>query len=201
MKRAILFFLLFFYGLILATAQDVITLSSGKELKAKIIHLNPKHVIFIPENNSDTVSLPRNEITTLHYKSGIIIHLSESGIALPDSIIPARGIDSLYALGERDAALYYKGYRGAFTGTLITSLYVPWGLIPAIACSSTPPAPDKLGFRDPKLMENPSYYAGYTEKAFKIKKKKVWAGFGIGTGATVGFTLFVVALTSVLFYK
>ena len=201
MKRTILFLLLFYFGLTIATAQDIITLNTGKELKAKIIHLSPKDVIFIPENDSDTTSLSRSEITTLNYKNGIIIHLSESRIVLPDSILPALGIDSLFALGERDAALYYKGYRGAFTGTLITSLYVPWGLIPAIACSSTPPAPGKLGFRDPKLMENPSYYAGYTEKAFKIKKKKVWTGFGIGTGATVGFTLFVVALTSVLFYK
>ncbi len=199
MKRAILFSLLFYSGITLAKAQDIITFSSGKELKAKIIHLSPKVVTFIPENNSDTIALSRNEITTLQYKNGIIIHLSESGIVLPDLILPVSGNDSLFALGERDAAIYYKGYRAAFTGTLITSLYVPWGLIPAIACSSTPPSNSKLGYRDRKLMENPSYYAGYTEKAFKIKKKKVWTGFGIGTGATVVFVVFVIAISSILY--
>lgn len=199
MKQTILFSLLFYYGIAIVTAQDIITLSSGKELNAKIIHLSPKDVIYIPENSSDTILLSRNEITTLKYKTGIIIHLSESRIALPDSNIPTLGSDSLFALGERDAALYYKGYRGAFAGTLITSFYVPWGLIPAIACSSKPPSQDKLGFRDRKLMENPSYYAGYTEKAFKIKKKKVWAGFGIGTGASFGFVILLIAISSILY--
>jgi len=200
MQKVIALLILLFAGSSLAMAQDIITLKSGKELKVKIIHLNPKDINFIPEYSSDTVSLLREEVTMLQYKTGIIIYLSGNEEQIPASTFSGSPPDSLYSIGERDATLYYKGYKGAAIGTLITSLYIPWGLIPAIACSSTPPKAYNLGYKDKNLMKNPEYYAGYTDKAYKIKKKKVWTNFGIGTGTTVIFFILLTTI-SILAYR
>jgi len=200
MQKVIALLILLFISASFAMAQDKIILKSGKELKVKIINLNPKDVTFIPEYSSDTVSLLREEITMLHYKTGIIIYLSGNEKQMPASTFSGSTPDSMYALGERDATLYYKGFKGAAIGTLITSFYIPWGLIPAIACSSTPPKAYNLGYKDKNLMENPEYYAGYTDKAYKIKKKKVWTNFGIGTGSTFVFIILLTTLT-VLAYR
>lgn len=194
MKGFITFCFIVFVSVLSASAQDIITLKSGDELKVRIIRLNPKDVTFFPENSSDTASLQRDEITKLFYKSGTTIYLEDvERTAISNEPI----IDSLYLLGEKDAGKYYKGYKAAATGTLITSLFIPFGLIPAVACSSTPPAINNLGYRDQQLFENPSYNKGYTHQAYQIKKKKVWKNFGIGTGITLGYMIFVAALSSV----
>jgi hypothetical protein len=92
----------------------------------------------------------------------------------------------LFVQGQSDASKYYKGYRGAGTGTLATSLLSPLvGLIPAIACSSTQPNEKNLSFPNPELMKNPQYYDGYTKKAKKIKQGKVWMNWGIAFGANL----------------
>lgn len=187
MRKIFAVLLLLFTGLSSVVAQDIITLKSGNELKARILRLNPKDVTFIPENKSDTLSMARNEITKLLYQGGTVIYLSEEErITFNNEPGSDTGSDSLYILGEKDAIRFYKGYKPAATGTLICSIFIPWGLIPAIACSSSPPKINSLDFRNNKLMENPGYYKGYTDKAFKIKKKKVWQNFAIGSGITVG---------------
>ena len=196
MNKILLFILLFYSAITLATAQDIITLRSGKELKAKIIHLNTKDLILIPENISDTITLLRNEVAMLKYQSGIVVYLTDSETPVTVSTFTDPESDSLFALGEKDAIRYYKGYRPAQVGTLITSIFIPLGLIPALACSSTPPGTNSLGFKDQKLMGNRSYYTGYTKKATEIKKKKVWRSFAIGTGAAAIYVFFVAALVS-----
>lgn len=200
MRKIFAVLLLLFTGLSSVVAQDIITLKSGNELKARILRLNPKDVTFIPENKSDTLSMVRNEITKLLYQGGTVIYLSEEErITFNNEPGSDTGSDSLYLLGEKDAIRFYKGYKPAATGTLICSIFIPWGLIPAIACSSSPPKINSLDFRNNKLMENTEYYNGYTDKAFKIKKKKVWQNFAIGTGITVGYYILMVgALFSML---
>lgn len=157
-------------------------------MKARIIRLNPKDVAFIPANSTDTAFLLREDVTKLQYHSGIIILLTEAekpGFSIgPET-------DSLYTMGKNDALLYYKGYTGAAVGTLVTSIFFPWGLIPAIACSAKPPAMENLGYNNRQLMEHPGYYNGYVSEAHKIKKKKVWGGFAIGSGLFFAFALLV----------
>jgi hypothetical protein len=126
----------------------------------------------------------------LRYRSGTIIYLSAFETPVLNNE-PAN--DSLYLLGERDAVRYYRGYKAAATGTLLASFFIPLGLIPAIACSSTPPSAKNLGYRDQNLIKNPGYYDGYTDKAYKIKKKKVWQNFTIGTGVMVAYYFIIVA--------
>lgn len=197
MNRTIALIILAFSSLFNAAAQDIITLRSGEEFTAHIIRLNPKDVTFFVENTSDTLSLMRDEITKLQYKTGTIIYLSE--IKKPE-ISNGPIIDSLYLLGVKDANRYYKGYKPAATGTLITSFFIPLGLIPAIACSSSPPSVNSLGYRDQQLIEDPGYWAGYNDQAYSIKKKKVWRNFGVGTGVTICYIIVVAVVNSFMIY-
>ena len=182
MKKIIIILFLVCAGFSLVIAQDIISLKSGGEMKVRIIKLNPDYVTFIYENRYDTSYLLRNEVSMLQYSTGIIIHLEEDEIPVVGNI---PGNDSLYTLGKIDATRYYKGYKPAAIATMISSLYFPFGVIPAIACSATHPSMKNLGYKNPELMENPSYYEGYTKTAHTIKKKKVWGGFAIGSGFVI----------------
>jgi HKD family nuclease len=42
-----------------------------------------------------------------------------------------------------------------------------------------------LNIPDNELTKNSEYKKAYSEQAHKIKKKKVWTNFGIGSGAWV----------------
>ncbi len=97
--------------------------------------------------------------------------------------------------GKRDAEKYYKNYTSAVTGTACTTLGCGglFGLIPAIATSSTTPIMENLGISDQKLMNNSEYYMGYTTMAKKIKSRKVWRAYGISIG--INFVVFVALLT------
>lgn len=94
--------------------------------------------------------------------------------------------NDLYVQGRLDASRYYTGYKGAGTGTLITSLLSPLvGLIPAIATSSSSPNEENLGYPDVELIKQREYYDSYTHQAKKIKQKKVWTNWAIGFGVNL----------------
>ena len=59
-------------------------------------------------------------------------------------------------------------------------------LIPAIACSSSEPNEDNLNVPDAKLMRNADYKQAYVDQSHKIKKRKIWKNFGIGSGIWLG---------------
>lgn len=199
MLKTILFFGVLVFSLSIASAQDIIVLKSGLELKVHIVNLNSKNIMYTTEKQSDTLLAPRNEINILRYKSGITIYLSDEAESLINYPSDTLSTDSLFLLGEKDAFTFYKGYKPAATGTLFTSFFVPWGLIPAIACSAKPPDRQNLGFMNPKFKNNSSYNAGFTHKAFEIKKKKVWTNFAIGTGSSLAFMLFIATLSTMLY--
>ena len=88
--------------------------------------------------------------------------------------------------GKSDASRYYNGYKGAGTGTLITSLISPLiGLVPAITCSLIPPKKVNLNYPDVVLMNKPEYSKGYFKTSKKIKRGKVWANWGIAFGVNL----------------
>ena len=190
MKKIVGLLLMIFavYGSI--QAQDIITLKSGVELKAKIVKLKPGNVLYILPESTDTTSIMRKEVLKLWYQNGTIVYLSDESSPRTEY---EPGHDSMYYAGVSDANMYYKGYKSAATGTAVSVLAMPWNLIPAIACSSKGPSVENLGFRDSKLMENSSYYYGYTSQAHKIKKRKVWKAYAVSTGAYVGMIVILSA--------
>lgn len=176
-----------------AFSQDIITLLSGQDINGKIIRLNQEKLSFIPKGSQDTSTLLRSEILKVHYQNGTIVFLTDEK-KISEQLETKN--DSMYLAGNADASLYYQSYHAASTGTLVAGLIFPWNLIPAIACSATPPSTANLDFPSQKLMENQSYNLGYKEQAHAIKKKKVWTSFGIGSGVMVGFYLIMTAIAA-----
>jgi hypothetical protein len=94
--------------------------------------------------------------------------------------------EDLNIKGQIDAARHYKKYKGAATGTLLTSLASPViGLIPAILCSATYPKIENLGYPNEELFKQATYNKAYTKKAKRIKQRKVWSNWGIGLGVNL----------------
>ena len=95
----------------------------------------------------------------------------------------ANGNINMKDRGRDDAILHYRGYRGAVGGTVCVSLFVSplAGLIPAISCASTTPNIAHLNAPHPELLENEEYRRSYTLEAHRIKKRKVWTGYAIGS--------------------
>ena len=65
-----------------------------------------------------------------------------------------------------------------FTSALLNPLL---GLVPAFLCTSKPPKTENLGVVSADQLNDQEYMKLYTEQAHKMKKKKVWTGFGAGT--------------------
>lgn len=117
------------------------------------------------------------------------------GQATSDSVATEQKPPQLYTInkpedlnikGQIDAAHHYKRYKGAATGTLLTSLLSPVvGLIPAVLCSATYPKIENLGYPNEELFKQAVYYKAYTKKAKKIKQRKVWSNWGIGLGVNL----------------
>lgn len=89
----------------------------------------------------------------------------------------------LYKKGASDADSNYIVSKKAKVKTLILSaVSPPLGLIPAIKSTRKELSDTELNFPDKELSQNLDYYLGYTDKAAKIKKKKIWNSYLIGTG-------------------
>lgn len=182
----------FLFTVLLSTvAQDIITLKSGEDLIAKIVKLNPFDIVFIQKGSTDTSTRMRNEVFKIHYQNGTLVYLSDDK---SQGKIYESTNDTMYNAGIADANIYYKGYKAATAGTIVAALVFPFNLIPAVACSATPPSMNNLGFRNPNLMGNQGYYLGYTKQAHKIKKKKVWSGYAIGSGAMIAIYILLSAV-------
>lgn len=131
----------------------------------------------------------------LPYILALFSALQSFGQATSDSVATEQKPLQLYTInkpedlnikGQIDAAHHYKRYKGAATGTLLTSLLSPViGLIPAVLCSATYPKIENLGYPNEELFKQAVYYKAYTKKAKKIKQRKVWSNWGIGLGVNL----------------
>ena len=195
MKQLLCLFTFILLAVFNLAAQDIIILKSGDELNGKILKINPDDVVFTPKGISDTVLILRDDITKLRYQDGTYVWLVDKkadkvNLAADPTLLS----DSAYNMGISDAIRYYDGYTGAMVGTLVAGLIFPFNVIPAIACSATPPKVYNLTLPDHKLNQNPVYLAGYKNQAHKIKRRKVWMGYGIGTGVIIAIYVLIGAI-------
>lgn len=159
-------------------AQDILTMKSGEDISGKVIEVNTTSVKYKKFDAQDgpIYEVLKSDLVMIRYEDGTKDIFSTSNIALSDNA-------ELYTRGQRDAAIYYKGYKSAGTGTFVVGLLSPLaGLIPAIACASTTPKDKNLDYPDSDLMQNPDYHRGYVQAARKIKRNKVWKNWGITLG-------------------
>jgi len=118
------------------------------------------------------------------FKSAAQDSIQTKNISTEVSVLftPKSGSD-MFLKGKEDATLYYKGYKTAGVGTFVTSMITGpvFGLIPAIACSSAEPLYKNLNYPSTELMKNTKYAQGYFETAKKVKSKKVWKNYVLGS--------------------
>ena len=166
-------------------SQDLILKKNGEEIKSKIIEVGTLEIKYKKFENptGPTYSILKADVFMIKYENGTKDVFNNENPINNSTILTS---DDFFNKGKMDAQKYYDGFKGAGTGTLITSLVSPLiGLIPAIACSSTPPKDENLNYPKPDLMKNTEYYNGYTLKAKKIKQGKVWTNWGIAFGVNL----------------
>jgi hypothetical protein len=211
MKKNLLTILFSILFLQAAFSQDTIIKRSGEEVQGKVTEISVSEVRYSRKDNPDVMMvLPKNSVFMIRYENGTKEVFEETTTAnelqqLPTapSPGPTRNItpepatdkisaEQLYIKGRNDAGLYYKGYKGAGTATLLTTLlFSPAGLVTAIATSATPPTKHNLDYPDANLFAQPDYARGYIQKARKVKSGKVWTNFGIGFGALLVLSVIV----------
>ncbi len=166
-------------------SQDVITKKNGEDINAKVIEVNQTDIKYKKQGASSgpTYTIDKNEILMIKYEDGskdIFNDQSEK-----NKISNSKKNENMYDKGIEDANLNYKGRNCGAAWTAVTTIFTSplIGAIPAIACSSTEPSDDNLNYMNRDLMKDPDYNRAYTKQAHKIKKKKVWSSFGLGSFA------------------
>jgi hypothetical protein len=195
MKKIILTTLIAIFTLTLCFSQDVITTRSGESIQAKILEVGQKEIKYKKVDNLEgpVYWILKSVVLMVKYENGTV-DVFQIEKKNTDSSAVVSLTENLFMKGQVDATKYYTKYKGAGTGTLITSLVSPLlGLIPAIACSSTQPREINLGYPNTALMKNPDYYLGYTQKAKKIKQGKVWLNWGIALGVNLVAELLLIS--------
>lgn len=93
----------------------------------------------------------------------------------------------MYKRGFEDATRYYKGHKGAATGTLLTtSILTPIaGIIPALITTSSKVKEQNLNYPNADLFANKDYQEGYILRANQRKKRKTWINYAIGSGVSL----------------
>ena len=172
-------------------SQDLITIKSGEDMQAQILEVGQSEVKYkkFDNLNGPIFTILKSDILIIRYENGTkdIFSNKTKNEKLATEILSN---ENQFLKGQMDAAKFYKGYSGAGTGTLISSLISPIvGLIPAIATSSSKPNDDNLGYPNADFMNNADYYNGYTQKAKKIKQGRVWTNWGIGFGVNLAAIL------------
>lgn len=169
-------------------AQDLIIRKAGDTVRVKILDVSPGEVKYMkPEQaNGSSYILLKSAIKQINYSNGVV----DSFVIVPQlntntpALLPGAG--DLYQDGKKDAKTYYHRYKGAGTGTLITSMLSPLvGLLPATMCSITDPDDAHLSCLKPELMKNKTYAKGYMHQAKRIKAGKVWMNWAVGLGLNV----------------
>ena len=135
------------------------------------VHLNAQPGV----NSIDSISKVNVE------NPGIQIPNHNEGIKTDTSAI------EFFAMGQKDAAKYYKKYKSGSTGILVSGIAFTavLSLVPAGIVASQKPREANLSFPDPVLAKNADYHSGYLKKARKIKSGKVWTNWGIAFGINV----------------
>ena len=192
MKASFLFFLFAVISFDMAMAQDTITRKNGEKICAKVLRVNTSDIEYKLCGNQDgpVHTLYKFDIVSIVYPNGT---RDSFGQAQPGYT----GVRTLADQGMADAQVYYKGYKRAKLWSGISAVYPFYGLISVAAIAYTRPRYETLGFPDAALMEKYEYREAYISKAYKMKKRKAWEGYGIGTG----ILLSIVAVVLVASYS
>lgn len=169
---------------IITFSQDILTKKNGEDLKVKVIEINQTDIKYKKSDNPSgpTFVISKSDALMVRYEDGTKDMFNE--VSNTNNTNNSNNSD-MQSRGKEDAIMNYKGKNSGAGGTAVTVVLTSplIGLIPAIACSSSEPSDENLKYTNRELMRNADYNRGYTEQAHKIKRKKIWTAFGIGSAA------------------
>ena len=193
-------------------SQDVMVLKNSDEIKAKVIEITDLTILYKKWDNltGPDYNMKKEDVLFIRYENGTkeVMSVNEPPVVVsnstPSNTIPStNGIISnaktqeLNYRGEQDANSYYQGMNSGkgwvFATCLITSPVI--ALIPAIACSVTPPSDMNLNIPPSNIAQNQVYRDAYKKQAHIIKQRKVMSNLGYGT---LTFVVIIIAFVGVL---
>jgi hypothetical protein len=173
-------------------SQDVIIKTNGDEIKSKILEVGQNEIKYknFDYQNGPSYTISKSEIFMIRYENGSKDVFNDSKTKKGDivSVMPS---EEMRAKAKQDATTYYRGKKSGAGWTMATSIVTSplLALIPAVACASSEPNEENLNAPDEKLMKNADYKQAYVDQSHKIKKRKIWKNFAIGSGVWVGIIL------------
>lgn len=200
-------------------AQDSLFLRDKTIEVAKILEINSIEISYRRFDYLDgpIFKMEKDRLEKIRYGNGVVEYLSRmvdrNGSPSPNKNVanpedPTREMcyrnvpikNLTFWDGAADAERFYKGYKGAGTGSYFAGLLLYYGLPVPIVTSLSAPKNARYFVPDQKLYElNPEYAAGYNHKARRMKQGKAWSNFGYGAGTTVGVSvILVIALLSAI---
>ncbi len=173
-----------------AYSQDYIMKKNGEEIKAIISEVGHSEVKYKKHDspNGPVFTILKSDIFMIRYENGSKDVFNESSSVKP---VEKKSSIDIIADAKTDAKRNYKGKKSGAAWTTATTVVLSpvFGVIPAAICASNEPNDDNLRAPDPELMKNNEYKNAYTDEAHKIKRRKVWTGFGIGSGVWLAILL------------
>lgn len=179
-------------------AQDVIIKVNGEEIKSKILEVNQTEVKYknFDYQSGPSYTVSKSEIFMIRYQNGTkdVFNDTKSKNGSIVSIMPT---DEMRTKGREDAINYYRGKNSGAGWTMATSIITSplFALIPAVACSSSEPSEENLNAPSDKLMRDADYKRAYVDESHRIKKKRIWKNFAIGSGVWLGVIILLGSIT------
>ena len=184
--KYILLFILFICSSNIIKAQDTLSMRSGENILVKVIEVGTSEVKYKKLDNlsGPIFSILKSDLLIVKYENGIqedfssIKKIEENNFSALD---PS-------SLGKLDAQRFYTGYKTAATIAGISTI-LPIPIIPSlifsIAATSKIPKDENLNYPNISLMKNEKYANSYRAEAMKIKKRKIWINFAVGSGIII----------------
>jgi len=170
---------------ILSFGQDLITKKNGEDIKAKVTEVTLTEIKYKKFENLE------GPIYSLLIKDVIIIRYENGSKDLFAQDTPSI---SNFEQGQLDASKYYYVPKSDESLVLTTtSLLTPLvGGIAAAIESNKKIKDENLNYLNKTLINNTEYKNGYKQMATKIRKKKIYYKFLVGTGFNLAIVLFLI---------
>ncbi|MDX2190710.1 MAG: hypothetical protein SFY32_12685 [Bacteroidota bacterium] len=171
------------------SAQDIITKTNGEDIKAKVIEVGTNEIRYkkFDDTNGPTFIISKSEILIIKYENGTkdVFQNSNPNNQITQNEDNNSNSFELYNKGISDAQKYYVKYKEPATWAFVSGC--AGGLIiPPVIMMISEPEQSNLGYPDKQLFSKDNYRRGYIDQAKKIKTRKVWTNWGIGTGICFG---------------
>lgn len=177
------------------TIPDTLVFSSGKRTPVKVLFVNDQTVKYKVWQNQDgpTYEVYKSELKQIGYGNGKVETIV---VATPAPSNENRGSQTpkpqnvtstdMYRRGAEDAKLLYDHPGGSrFVGTFAFLTGPVFGLIPAVIISNCEPKRKNLHMPANEDARNPQYQQGYIKTAYKMKKKRVWRNYAVGSAILI----------------